>query len=215
MISIAIFLKIFYKMNWSGVFSIIVFALGSYYIYIDTVYYLFFAAFVSFGFVKLLRRLKTGFADVNKYDAYTFICTMFLPLVLGIFRIEALTPVIFCCIAALFIDTSSGELGQTFKGKTYTLIPFKKVPLGTDGGMSSIGTLLGLLCGIIYISCLGIIFEINHLFLILVISFLGNIVDSISGGLLQKKGLINNNQNNLVAMIFVTITSTIIFLIIL
>jgi len=215
MIFIAIFLKVFYKMNWSGVFSIIIFAIGSYFIYTDTVYYFFFVAFVFLGFIKLLRYLKTGFADVNKYGAYTFICTMCIPLILGIFRIEALVPIIFCCIGALLIDTTSGELGQTFKGRTYTLIPFKKAPLGTEGGISLIGTLLGLLCGVIYIFGMGFISEINHLFIILIISFLGNMVDSISGSLLQKKGLINNNQNNLVAMIFVTIISTVIFLIIL
>ena len=215
MIFIAIFLKIVYKMNWSGVLAIITFSLGSYFLYTDTVYYLFFIAFGGLGVFKLIRQFVTKYEDVNKYSIKTFTVTMCIPLILGLFRIEELTPIIFCLLGALGIDSASGELGQAFKGKSYLLIPFKKVPIGTDGAVSLIGTLLGLLCGIIYIFGIGLILKIDYLLIILIISFLGSLIDSIIGGTLQRKGLINNNQNNLLTTILITIISAVVFLIIL
>lgn len=215
MILIAIFLKIVYKMNWSGALSICLFAIISYFLFTKEAYYLFFVAFGFLGLIKLLRQFIAGYSDVNKYDAYTFLYTMLIPLALSFSQNNLLLPIIFCGIGTLLVDTASGELGQSFKTATYLITTFEKVPTGTDGGVSLIGTSLGLVCGLVYIFGCGYLLGINYLSIILLISFLGSLIDSITGALLQRKGYINNQQNNLISTIFVTIISSIVFLVIL
>jgi uncharacterized protein (TIGR00297 family) len=201
MIISALFLRLKYKAVWSGVLSIIGYSIVGYFIFTDDVYIIFFITFAILVLVKLIRRLKTGVTDAGKYNASNFIYSGLIPLILGIIVgiinkynvdkniIDYLTLIIFCNLSTLLIDTASGELGQSFKTKTYLITTLKEVKSGTDGAISLSGTVLGLITGIIYVLICDYFMNIEGtiIILIIIVSFAGNLIDSLIGATLQRK----------------------------
>lgn len=63
--------------------------------------------------------------------------------------IYVLSALVSFCIS--MADSCSSELGIYFKGPTYDIISFKKLPPGVSGGVSAAGTLAGLTLSLIHI----------------------------------------------------------------
>jgi uncharacterized protein (TIGR00297 family) len=106
-------------------------------------------------------------------------------------------------IATATADTLASEIGVTVQPRLITT--FKKVPPGTDGGISVLGTAAGIIgAGIIGVAAylLGIS---NDPFLTLKISIIagtvGCFVDSILGAVLERRNYISNEYVNLIATI--------------
>jgi uncharacterized protein (TIGR00297 family) len=106
-------------------------------------------------------------------------------------------------IATATADTLASEIGVTVQPRLITT--FKKVPPGTDGGISVLGTVAGIIgAGIIGVAAylLGII---HDPFLTLKISIIagtvGCFVDSILGAVLERRNYISNEYVNLIATI--------------
>jgi uncharacterized protein (TIGR00297 family) len=106
-------------------------------------------------------------------------------------------------IATATADTLASEIGVTVQPRLITT--FKKVPPGTDGGISVLGTAAGIIgAGIIGVAAylLGII---PDPFLTLKISIIagtvGCFVDSILGAVLERRNYISNEYVNLIATI--------------
>ena len=100
-------------------------------------------------------------------------------------------------------DTLASEIGVTVQPRLITT--FKKVPPGTDGGISVLGTVAGIIgAGIIGVAAylLGIS---QDPFLTLKISIIagtvGCFVDSILGAVLERRNYISNEYVNLIATI--------------
>ena len=92
-------------------------------------------------------------------------------------------------IAAATSDTWSTEFGGIFKGKTYDIIGFKPIREGLSGGISSYGTLGGLL-GAICISWFAVGFSnyaYTQVICIAIFGFFGTLIDSVLGSLFQVK----------------------------
>lgn len=106
-------------------------------------------------------------------------------------------------IATATADTMASEVGVT---KTPRLITnLKKVPPGTDGGISTLGTAAGILgAGVIGVSAyiLGIFPDLTKTMEIAVISgTAGCFIDSILGAVLESKKYLSNEHVNLIATV--------------
>jgi uncharacterized protein (TIGR00297 family) len=101
-------------------------------------------------------------------------------------------------LAEAATDTVASEIGQT-RSTAVLITSGKTVSAGTDGGITSIGTIAGLMAGF-FISevaaLLGIIPE-NQLWIATFAGLVGMLADSLLGATLQQRCWINNETVNL------------------
>jgi uncharacterized protein (TIGR00297 family) len=99
--------------------------------------------------------------------------------------------------AAATADTLSSELGTVYGRRFYNIITLKKDTRGLDGVVSVEGTLIGVI-GATAIACIySLAFGWNLYFAIIIFAgFTGNLVDSVLGAWLERRGLIGNNVVN-------------------
>jgi uncharacterized protein (TIGR00297 family) len=106
-------------------------------------------------------------------------------------------------IATATADTLASEIGVTVQPRLITTL--KKVPPGTDGGISVVGTVAGIIgAGIIGIAAylLGIFPDPYVTLKISIIAgTVGCFVDSILGAVLERRNYISNEYVNLIATI--------------
>ncbi len=104
-------------------------------------------------------------------------------------------------IATATADTMASEVGVVTTPRLIT--NFKRVPPGTDGGISVVGTIAGILgAGLIGLAAymLGVYPDLaKTLTIALVAGSVGCFVDSILGAMLEIKGYLNNEHVNLLA----------------
>lgn len=108
-------------------------------------------------------------------------------------------------ISVALSDTLASEIGS-LDNRTRSIISLQSVPAGTNGGMSPTGTLAALL-GAFLISIVGVIFspdnskisDIELLFLLTLIGWLGCQVDSILGAVLENRGYLGKHSVNFLA----------------
>ncbi|BDZ67854.1 TIGR00297 family protein [Methanobacterium ferruginis] len=104
-------------------------------------------------------------------------------------------------IATATADTMASEVGVATTPRLIT--NFKKVPPGTDGGISVVGTIAGILgAGLIGLAAymLGVYPDLWRTMIIAVVAgTFGCFVDSILGAGLEIKGYLNNEHVNLLA----------------
>ena len=103
-------------------------------------------------------------------------------------------------------DTVASELGVKYE-KVWLITNFRRVPPGTDGGISVKGTIWAMV-GAACASVIGwvIIFPndiLNALIMIPILAgFAGCLMDSVLGATLEARGLINKYSNNAITMLF-------------
>jgi uncharacterized protein (TIGR00297 family) len=106
-------------------------------------------------------------------------------------------------IATATADTLASEVGVVEQPRLITT--FKKVPPGTDGGISIVGTAAGIIgAGIIGVSAyiLGIFPDpLVTLKVSIIAGTVGCFVDSILGAVLERRNYISNEYVNLIATI--------------
>jgi uncharacterized protein (TIGR00297 family) len=106
-------------------------------------------------------------------------------------------------IATATADTLASEVGVVEQPRLITT--FKKVPPGTDGGISVVGTAAGIIgAGIIGVSAyiLGIFPDpLVTLKISIIAGTVGCFVDSILGAVLERRNYISNEYVNLIATI--------------
>lgn len=91
-------------------------------------------------------------------------------------------------IASSTSDTWASEIGVLSKKKPFSIKNLQKVPPGTSGAISVLGTVMALL-GAILIATIGklLFFEINltAFFIIILFGFFGNVIDTLLGAFTQ------------------------------
>jgi uncharacterized protein (TIGR00297 family) len=107
-------------------------------------------------------------------------------------------------VASVTADTLSSELGVLNKGHPRLITTFKRVPPGTDGGISLLGELAGL-AGILVIALasmlLGILPPEWALLSAAIGGFGGFHVDSLLGAVLERRGYMGNALVNLTSSV--------------
>ncbi|MGA7313670.1 MAG: DUF92 domain-containing protein [Silvibacterium sp.] len=98
-------------------------------------------------------------------------------------------------------DTLSSELGQVLGGEPRLVTTLRRVPTGTDGAISLIGTLAGAVGATIVTAVAAIVFHLTPRES--AIAFAGGIVglfiDSLLGATLERRGWLNNDAVNAVS----------------
>jgi uncharacterized protein (TIGR00297 family) len=104
------------------------------------------------------------------------------------------------CVATAAADTMASEIGVT-GGTPYMITTLKKIPIGTNGGVTMTGELVALAGG--FVVCVVALFlnVISPWMLVIctIAGFAGTNIDSLVGATLENKGYVGNAGTNLLA----------------
>jgi uncharacterized protein (TIGR00297 family) len=106
------------------------------------------------------------------------------------------------CVATAAADTMASEIGVT-GGIPYMITTLKKVPIGTNGGVTRIGELVALLGGFL-VSLVALALNVITPWMMVVCTiagFVGTNIDSVVGATLENRGYVGNAGTNLIATI--------------
>jgi len=100
-------------------------------------------------------------------------------------------------IAGVLADTLGSEIG-TLSNKAYLITNFKRVPPGTNGGISLLGTTASLI-GALVIGGLSVMYgsDVYMIIAITIGGFIGSIIDSLVGATLENAGKIDKGGVNI------------------
>ena len=111
-----------------------------------------------------------------------------------------LIPMIIAVFATACSDTLSSELGNVYGKRYFTITNFKPATRGIDGAVSLQGLWFGLAGSLLIATGTFLFYHDYRILLVITISGLsGNIVYSILGATIQRRGIINNHQVNFFA----------------
>jgi len=104
------------------------------------------------------------------------------------------------CVATAAADTMASEIGVT-GGIPYLITTLKKVPIGTNGGVTVTGELVALMGGFVVSLSALLLGVITPWMLVIctITGFVGTNIDSIIGATLENRGFIGNAGTNLIA----------------
>lgn len=101
-------------------------------------------------------------------------------------------------LAEAAADTAQSEIGEIASRRVWMITSFRRVPPGTDGGITLPGTLAGVAAASI-VAAVGFTTAVlpwRASVIAAVAGFLGTIIDSLLGATLERRGLLNNNGVN-------------------
>lgn len=104
-------------------------------------------------------------------------------------------------LAEAAADTTSSEIGAAFSGKTLLITTWKSVPVGTNGGISVVGTVAGAVASLLVASAAAL-FDLTSLsggLLVTCAGIGGMLADSFLGATLEPRGYLNNDAVNLLS----------------
>ena len=118
----------------------------------------------------------------------------------GLCAAAGLYPSALAALAEAGADTISSEIGQALGGRTILITTLRRVAPGTDGGISVIGTLAGLLASalIVFAGSAKPIYPPLALRIFLA-GIVGLLVDSLLGATLERRGILGNDLVNFVS----------------
>ena len=120
----------------------------------------------------------------------------------GVFQQPVFIVMYVGCVATAAADTLASEIGVT-GGIPYMITTLKKVPIGTNGGVTPTGEFVALL-GSFTVSFVALLLKVitpEMMIICTIAGFVGTNIDSIVGALLENRGFFGNAGTNLLATI--------------
>jgi uncharacterized protein (TIGR00297 family) len=121
----------------------------------------------------------------------------------GVFQHPVFIVMYVGCVATAAADTLASEIGVT-GGVPYLITTLKKVPIGTNGGVTLTGESVALLGGFLISLTAYFLNLINNPEMVVICTiagFVGTNLDSLVGATLENKGFLGNAGTNLLATI--------------
>jgi uncharacterized protein (TIGR00297 family) len=120
----------------------------------------------------------------------------------GVFQQPVFIVMYVGCVATAAADTLASEIGVT-GGTPYMITTLKKVPIGTNGGVTPTGEFVALF-GSFTVSLVALLLNVitaEMMVICTIAGFVGTNIDSIVGALFENRGFFGNAGTNLVATI--------------
>jgi uncharacterized protein (TIGR00297 family) len=121
----------------------------------------------------------------------------------GVFQQPVFIVMYVGCVATAAADTLASEIGVT-GGVPYMITTLKKVPIGTNGGVTITGEFVALMGGLIVSLVaffLGVLTTPSMVVICTIAGFAGTNIDSVVGATLENRGFLGNAGTNLLATI--------------
>jgi len=120
----------------------------------------------------------------------------------GVFQQPVFVAMYVGCVATAAADTLASEIGVT-GGIPYMITTLKKVPIGTNGGVTLTGQSVALLGGFLISLAAYLLNVITPEMVVIctIAGFVGTNLDSLVGATLENKGFLGNAGTNLIATI--------------
>ena len=101
-------------------------------------------------------------------------------------------------LAEAAADTVSSEVGQAFSETARLLTTWERVPSGTDGGITSLGTLSGIFAAFLvsFIASATNLLAWKWFPISACVAVMATLADSLMGALLERRGAVNNDTVN-------------------
>jgi uncharacterized protein (TIGR00297 family) len=131
----------------------------------------------------------------------------------GVFQQPVFIVMYVGCVATAAADTLASEIGVT-GGIPYMITTLKKVPIGTNGGVTPTGEFVALL-GSFIVSLVALLLKVitpEMMIICTIAGFVGTNIDSIVGALLENRGFFGNAGTNLLATIGGGVFAVVLFL---
>jgi uncharacterized protein (TIGR00297 family) len=112
-------------------------------------------------------------------------------------------------LAVAAADTVSSECGQALRREARLITTFERVPAGTDGGITLVGTLAGAVAALL-VSLVGVwtgLLSPRWMWIAAGAGVLGMIVDSFLGALFERRGWIGNDSVNFVSTVVAAVAA--------
>ena len=93
-------------------------------------------------------------------------------------------------------DTVSSEIGEAFGRRAWLITNGREVQVGTDGGVSPVGVIAGLVAAIVIAFAGALMVRLTDVYIIALCGFIGTICDSFLGALFERRGWMTNNAVN-------------------
>ncbi|WP_214071305.1 DUF92 domain-containing protein [Mucilaginibacter sp. dw_454] len=151
------------------------------------------------------KKTLTGVAEKNKgrRTAWQVLANGGISAILGLMAWQSPAHSVFVqvmiagSLAAATADTLSSELGTVYGRRFFNILTFKKDTRGLDGVVSIEGTLIGLIGAMLIAAIYSISLGWSVVFCwIALAGAVGNLIDSVLGAALERRGLIGNNLVN-------------------
>jgi uncharacterized protein (TIGR00297 family) len=110
-------------------------------------------------------------------------------------------------LAVAAADTVSSECGQALNRDAWLITTFERVPAGTDGGVTSAGTLAGALAALL-VSLVGMwmgLLSTRWMWIAASAGVLGTVIDSFLGALFERRGWIGNDSVNFISTVLAAV----------
>ena len=111
-------------------------------------------------------------------------------------------------------DTVSSELGQAFGGTPILLTTLRRVPPGTDGAISPLGTLAGIAAGalVALVGKFALSLSPKHTAIALTAGTAGLLFDSLLGATVERRGFLGNDLVNFTSTLFAAAVAECLFI---